>query len=403
MMSEFPAKSRVNPHKETIEQVPGYPSKLKIFKVPCSRYYWARVYLSGRYQVKSLKTENRQEALNRAKKFYEDALVNIKVGFISPKTQSFAYVGKAFLTTLKGIGNPRLHYDDNYRFKKVLLPHFGEKDIRSINHSDLLNLLQKLTLRNYAPSTISKYMVGLRKILKHAANNEIIDRIPEFPRIPNRSSFLTKRDYFERSEIKLLIETVEKLSIKNVLVRGIPVSIEFKYLIQFMVNSFLRPSDLRVLKHIHVHTLENANQPNENYRKFLLLKHPATKTTDHDVVTMPEAHAAYIHLVDFHKTLGYGKQDDYVFFPQYKNRNTMIGTLGRIFRFIVKTAGISSETEQHTVYSLRHSAIMFRLQMGNVDVLKLDRNDRTSVQMIERFYASRLTNIMAINVIHGTN
>ncbi len=50
-----------------------------------------------------------------------------------------------------------------------------------------------------------------------------------------------------------------------------------------------------------------------------------------------------------------------------------------------------------TLYSLRHSAITFRLLYGqNVDLLTLARNARTSVEMVERFYSSNLSAEMNI-------
>ncbi len=60
----------------TIQTVPGLPTKLKIFKVACSRYWWARVYLNGRYLVRSLKTEKLREAQNAAKQFFIAAIVD---------------------------------------------------------------------------------------------------------------------------------------------------------------------------------------------------------------------------------------------------------------------------------------------------------------------------------------
>ncbi|MEY3804170.1 MAG: hypothetical protein RL667_292, partial [Pseudomonadota bacterium] len=63
-----------------MESVPGYPSKLKISKVNCSRFYWARVYINGSYKMRSLKTESRKEAINLAKKFYEEALISDRTG-----------------------------------------------------------------------------------------------------------------------------------------------------------------------------------------------------------------------------------------------------------------------------------------------------------------------------------
>ena len=63
------------------------------------------------------------------------------------------------------------------------------------------------------------------------------------------------------------------------------------------------------------------------------------------------------------------------------------------FNEVLKYADLknSSSGEPRTLYSCRHSAIMFRLTMGeSIDLLTLARNARTSVSMIERFYAKLL-------------
>jgi hypothetical protein len=47
---------------------------------------------------------------------------------------------------------------------------------------------------------------------------------------------------------------------------------------------------------------------------------------------------------------------------------------------------LSTAGETRTLYSLRHSSIMFRLMFGRtVDTLTLARNARTSPEMIDRF------------------
>jgi integrase len=237
--------------------------------------------------------------------------------------------------------------------------------------------------------------------MKYAFDNHIINQIPEFPKIHGKTTIVTRRDYFEKEELDKLIVAVEELAEKRALVRGVEIGLEIKYLIRFMVGSFIRPSDLRVLKHKHVKVMINENQPDVNLQKYLLLSHPATKTTDQEVVTMPDSYYAYQDLLKHQESRGYADPDDYLFLPQYENRTTMIRTLGRLFAGVVAKAGVGSKDELHTLYSLRHSAIMFRLMMGNVNTLKLARNARTSQLMIEKFYASRLTNLMGVDELHG--
>ncbi len=79
----------------------------------------------------------------------------------------------------------------------------------------------------------------------------------------------------------------------------------------------------------------------------------------------------------------------------------MIAVAGRIFSRVIKEAGLQKEGEKHTLYSLRHTSIMYRLLNGNASTLELARNARTSQAMIDKHYASRLTPLMAVDSLHS--
>jgi integrase len=56
--------------------------------------------------------------------------------------------------------------------------------------------------------------------------------------------------------------------------------------------------------------------------------------------------------------------------------------------------------QRRTAYSLRHTYICFRLMEG-ADIYQIAKNCRTSVEMIEKYYASHIKNMLdasAINV-----
>ncbi|MCP6770047.1 hypothetical protein NL529_34880, partial [Klebsiella pneumoniae] len=58
------------------------------------------------------------------------------------------------------------------------------------------------------------------------------------------------------------------------------------------------------------------------------------------------------------------------------------------------------EGQRRTAYSLRHTYICLRLMEG-ADIYQIAKNCRTSVEMIEKFYASHIKNQLsaaAINV-----
>jgi integrase len=75
-----------------------------------------------------------------------------------------------------------------------------------------------------------------------------------------------------------------------------------------------------------------------------------------------------------------------------------------LFSWILKEQGLKKGPHggDRTFYSLRHTAITFRLIYGgNIDLLTLARNARTSVEMIEKFYASTLSAEMNISLLHS--
>jgi integrase len=393
-----------NPLTETVQTVPGMPTKLKIFKVASSRFWWVRVFLSGRYRMSTLKTEKLREAQEAAKKFFYQALLDAELGTGKSTgksvSRSFVSVGSKFIESQNVPDKVRRYNDDRIRFNKELVPYFAEKDVGDISNADIGALAKQMQQGGRSPATVNQYLIVLRKILKYAADNRLIQTVPNFPKVKGKGG-MTNRDYFEQKEYEALVKTIEKMAEEGVKVRGVAVTLEFKYLVQFMVNSFIRPSDLRVMRHEHVHVMINAAVKKAGDKKYLLLKHPATKTTDQEVVTMPAAHGIYQDLRAMQEMRGFGKAKDLVFFPEYENRNTMIAVAGRIFSAAVKRAGLVQEGEKHTLYSLRHTSIMYRLLLGKTSTLELARNARTSQAMIDKHYASRLTPMMAVNSIHS--
>ena len=132
---------------------------------------------------------------------------------------------------------------------------------------------------------------------------------------------------------------------------------------------------------------------------------PESKRHDKPIVTMPAAVTVYERLRAYQVMLGLGFAEDYVFMPQMPDRKRALELLGWQFRHAQAMAGIGRNTangQARTLYSLRHSAITFRLLYGrNVDLLTLARNARTSVEMVERFYSSNLSAEMSIGQLQG--
>ena len=85
---------------------------------------------------------------------------------------------------------------------------------------------------------------------------------------------------------------------------------------------------------------------------------------------------------------------------EQKEYEALVKTIEQMAEEGVKVRGVQ-EGEKHTLYSLRHTSIMYRLLLGKTSTLELARNARTSVQMIEQFYASSLDGEMNVAMIQS--
>lgn len=420
--------------QDSIEIVPKMPRHVVIFRVESSPFWWTRCYVNKRYVVRSTRTDDRKEAYKYAKEVYTDALVNTKVNPKSKiKSRSFAVLTNLLIQHEKTTCKESLYRNDKGKAENFLIPYFGEKNIDEIEYADLVKMLEELNARDLSPATKKHYLSLVSKVFKLAVQEGVLKVTPQFPKQGERLKTKEKRDFLENGEYVRLNNAVIRLEAKGVKVRGIPVTEELKWLNKFMINAFLRPTDIKVLKHKHI---QRKSETDENGRKveWLVLTHPATKTTAHPVQAMPKIVPAYESLKEFRKKdhakklaeakaitgkdkYGVDKRqkaldalegspyldpDDYVFFPQYKNRTTMMAVWGRLFREVLKESKLKELTGKNIqLYSLRHTSIMFRLMRSNVDSLILAKNARTSQGVIEQFYGSHLTTDHARRQLHS--
>ena len=415
-----------------MESVPGYPKKLVIYRVENSKCWWTRVYMNGYMNVQSTgvvdERNNKRLALEYAKQFYNEVLLKQRS---SPKSKiknaQFSVVAASLVEMEKTTAKKSLYLNDKGKVEGFLIPHFGEKLITEIEYSDLVQVMEELNNKGLAPATKKHYLSLLSKIFKYAVQEGIIKSIPPFPKLGERLKTKEKRDYFTFDEYRKLNKATLDLAGKGEKVRGIAVTEELMLLSKFMVNSFLRPTDIRVLKHKHVKKVND--KEGDKKSEWLVLSHPATKTTAREVQTMEEATVIYADLLRFRKAdhaqklkkansiqdtakkqkalealegSPYTDPDDYVFFPVYQNRQTMMEAWRKLFKRAVEESKLEEKTGKNLqLYSLRHTAIMFRLIYGDVDTLILAKNARTSQAVIEQHYGAHLTTAQARKRLHS--
>ena len=402
--------TRANPIPSSKSPVPRLPSHVIVYKIPASPFWWIRFYSkSKKYVIRSSKSKDKRVAFALARDLFIQDLADPKGERpLNPKT--FKAVAESLLSSEEATSKASLYKKDRSQLENFVYQFLGNKLLGEITHHDLNDILIKLREKKRSPQTKKHYLNVIRKVFKHGVELGVIDTLPLFPKIGEKLITQQKRDYFTKGEYTTLSKTIIRLANTGAEFRGNRITLEFKHLNNFMINSFIRPSDLRVLQHKHVVRRHEVNKNTNVKSEWLTLRHPATKTTALEVQTMPSAVEYYDDLRKFRReefaagrtTSAYLEPDDYVFMPQFENRETAMVTLGRIFGYIVEQSGLDKKTgKRFTLYSLRHTAIMYRLMNSEVDSIGLAKNARTSQAVIERFYGAHLTTEQARRKLHS--
>ncbi len=409
---------RTLPIPATVTPIAGYPSKLKIYLTNASRYWQVRCFFHGRVHSKSLKTANKREAIAGAKSYYELLVGSFyarQQGWqpeASPAAQFETLVERLILLDRDRVARGELaemtQRANANRLRQYWLPLLRDKRIKDITHYDIMQAVGTLSRRGISPVSLAQYLQCLRSVFKLAQAEQLIQQLPIFPKIRKNSQ---PRGGFTVAEYRLLVRTARRLSVLKeeqrmpthrnraggIYTETASIPKEVVWLVSFMVNGFMRPSDVIHIQHQHIEIVRGEHV-------YLRLTLPETKRHKAPIVTLRPAVRAYESLRRYMKVQGLAKPDDYLFLPTIRNRATAGRILSIHFIKVLVAAGLRTGKmgQQRTLYSLRHTAIMFRLLYGKgIDLLTLARNARTSVQMIEQFYASELSAEMNIGLLQS--
>ncbi len=409
--SKKPAKSRANttkrdrtqPIPSSLHKVAGYGT-LTIYQMEASPFWYARYYEDGKIVRRSLKVADKKEAIKAAKKVFVD-LKHRKMNKLPfTKTSGFEVCARGLAKENEArlgrgeLSKQKVQYDAA-RLESDLLPHFGKYEVADIDYaviSDYINTLSTVD-RPLSINSLKIHLSHIKAILKYAQRMGVITSQPAFPRLKTvdtaRPWFNSKEYSTLHSKCRAMIGTKIRVDTKaGKFLRNVEISQEVYDLIIFMTNSFIRPTDIKVLQHKHVAVVRGKDT-------YLRLTHPPTKGHGGLVVTMERAVVVYDSLLARQREAGFGKPDDYLFCPHQLNRDYALRDITRQFDQVLKVIGLKETPngEARTLYSLRHTCIMFRLINGDgIDPFKLARNARTSHEMIDRFYAKHLTAEMNI-------
>ena len=413
-------RCRTLPIAHTVTSVPGYPTKLVIFRTQASRFWQVRCFFPPRTVIRSLRTTHRGEALRLARQFFHEYLARTiapeaqaAVPHLEPQSHGILELIAPMLAAEqarcdRGEITRKCWEITQQRAQRYITEFFADHTVESVTGLVVGAFVEFLTRQGVRSPTISQYLTVLRKMLTRARHAGWIDRLPEFPHVRLTSQ---ARGHFSVAEYRQLLRTARARGNTDWIVptechrstaggiytmsRGIPR--ELGWAVGFMVNSFVRPVDIKIIQHRHVEIVRGEHV-------YLRLRLPETKRHRAQVITLPAAVHIYERLREYQARQGYAQPQDYLFLPQVTDRQGAMWLMDKFFGQVLDATGLRLGRfgQRRTLYSLRHSAITFRLLHGRgIDLLTLARNARTSLEMIDRFYASELSAEMNVEMLHS--
>lgn len=297
-----------------------------------------------------------------------------------------------------GLKRSNLLRDYKVRARRHCEPFFSSTPIRKIDHRKLKEFVRHLAEKELKATSILAIMSFVSVTLKLAVDEGCIQTMP---RIPRPSYKDCPRPAFSRRQYVHLLSTMRQVEKGQPAInfKSAVVDRQLRWAVTFMVQAFLRPGDLAVVRHKHI---EVVDQPGG--QRFVRLHLPPSKGHSDPIITMPAGVPIYQRLLAAQRRAGFGKPDDFLFHPDRNNRRYAFEILRRQFAKVLDVAGLRTHVSGagHSLYSLRHYAITQRLvNSDGLDLLTIARNARTSVEMIDRFYASSLRAEMNIEKLHS--
>jgi integrase len=243
-------------------------------------------------------------------------------------------------------------------------------------------------------STIHQEIVVIRQVLKTAVRHKWLDKLPDLSEPYGASKKISHRAWFSHDEYKKLYEATRRRALNPKKKRFAWECEQLHDFVLFMANTGLRPDEALRLEHRDVTIVYD-----EGVGEKILEISVRGKRGVGYCKSMPGAVTPYRRLLKRAKPTT-GKEAS----PQYPQPTDRLfpNEYFHLFNRVLAEEGLKVDREgrPRTAYSLRHTYICFRLMEG-ADIYQVAKNCRTSVEMIQKYYAAHLkTNIdaAAVNV-----
>ena len=356
---------------------------MQIYLRSDSPRYYGCLRIDGKYFRKCLQTENKSEAERKLFEWKGEMLSSVDSPLGETGNSFSAHASRLIQKEKRLPPRPsgiEQWTDTNRLLRRTngLLDYFGNRDVNTITVNDIDRFFEQLPLNNKPLTTsyINKHKNLLKKILDSANRTDIV-----YPKFRGKKS--EPRGYFNYEEYKTLLSEIKKLNgVSYTAHNGSEYLIteEMLHFVIFMVGSMLRPTVSEVYS-LRYEDIEVKKLKDKEYLEFAINR----KNRKMIVQTLPTSFYAFR---DMKKMRPDHKESDYLFAPQYEDRRTAMRYMSNMFAQILRESKMKKGRlgEERTLYSLRHTSLIFNLSQPNVDLLDIARRADTSMKMIQDYY-----------------
>lgn len=365
--------------------------KVNLYKRENSRYWQCSTFLKGR----NWRVSTKEESLSHAKEFAEDWYLELRgkarMGTLkAEKTfkEAAEQFRREYQIITEGQRNPVYVEGHMSRLDVYLIPYFGDMGLSDITPGAVQEYRiwrrdNSVKGKPPARSTMHQEIVTLRQTLKTAIRHGWLQHLPDLSMPYKTSGKITHRAWFSPEEYKQLYMATRA---RAKAAEGKRYQWECEQLhdyVLFMANTGLRPDEAKRIE----------------YRDVTIVDDDDTDETILEIVVRGKRGVGYCKsttgaVMPFKRLAKRNKPEltDLVFPKSHRE----------LFNTILQEENLKIDREgnRRTAYSLRHTYICLRLMEG-ADIYQIAKNCRTSVEMIEKYYASHIKtslNAAAINV-----
>ncbi len=390
--------------------------KVHVYRRPNSSSWQCASYLAGRNR----RTTTKEDSLSKAKEVAEDWYLQLRGKLRDGELKSgklFREAGKLYLREFdiitQGERSPTYARGQHARTDGHLIPFFGNMVLPEItsgkvNEYRIRRLEESKAQRGkpLAHNTMHQEIVTLRQIFKTALRHGWIDHLPDLSEPYRSSPKISHRAWFSPEEYKQLYEATRKRALHPKQPRFRWEAEQLHDYVLFSANTGLRPDEALRLQFRDVTVVEDEGSGQTILEIEVRGKRGVgfCKSTAGGVHPFERLKArlrpdggpgrsgsrtASIANGEWHEP---GSTD--LLFPKWPRD---------LFNAILAEEKLRTDRDgrPRTAYSLRHTYICLRLLEG-ADIYQVAKNCRTSVEMIEKYYAAHLKTRLdasAINIM----